>query len=55
MIAYMNKKKYILVVGLILLGAFSLVLLNNKLDNKETVLDEVKLKDETKTNKKVLR
>ena len=34
------------------LGVFSLVLLNNKLDNKETILDEVKLKDETKTNKK---
>ena len=48
----MNKKKYILVVGILLIGIVSLIILNNKLDNKETVLDEVKLKDETKTNKK---
>ena len=47
----MNKKRYILVVGLILIGVISLVLLNNKLDNKETKLDEVKLK-ENKASKK---
>ena len=51
MITYMNKKRYILVVGIIILGAFSLVLLNNKLDNKETKLDEVKLKENKVNNK----
>ena len=51
MITYMIKKKYILVVGIIILGVFSLVLLNNKLDNKETKLDEVKLKENKVNNK----
>ena len=41
----MNKKRYILVVVIIILGVISLVILNNKLANKETILDEVKLKE----------
>ena len=41
----MNKKRYVLVVSIILIGIVSLIILNNKLDNKETVLDEVKLKE----------
>ena len=41
----MNKKRYILVVTIILIGIVILIVLNNKLDNKETILDEVKLKE----------
>ena len=51
MIAYMNNKRIGIISIVIVLGAFSLVLLNSKLDNKETVLDEVKLK-ESKVSKK---
>ena len=47
----MNKKRYILIVSIILIGVFSLVLLNSKLDNKETKLDEVKLKENKVNNK----
>ena len=47
----MNKKKYILVVGIIILGVISLIFVNNKLDNKQTKLDEVKLKENKVDNK----
>ena len=47
----MIKKRYILVVGIILIGVVSLIFINNKLSNKETKLDEVKLK-ENKASKK---
>ena len=47
----MNKKRYILVVSIMLIGVVSLIFVNNKLSNKETKLDEVKLK-ESKVSKK---
>ena len=47
----MNKNRYVLVVSIILIGIVSLIILNNKLDNKETVLDEVKLKENRVDNK----
>ena len=51
MIAYMNKKRYVLVVSIILIGVVSLIVVNNKLSNKETILEEVKLKEDKVNNK----
>ena len=47
----MNKKRIGIISIVMVLGVFSLVLLNNKLSNKETQLDEVKLKENKVNNK----
>ena len=47
----MNKKRIGIISIVMVLGVFSLVILNSKLDNKQTKLDEVKLKENKASNK----